>query len=224
MSDVLPVLPALLFSVVVHELAHGWVALRLGDPTARDAGRLTLNPIPHIDLFGSIIVPAISLLATGRVFIAWAKPVPINPGYFRTPRRDSALVSAAGPVSNLILAFVLAIGTVAVGLAGRAVAPEEGTMGAEAVDFFLRMCYGGMYVNVALAVFNLMPVPPLDGSHLMAAALPEKAAEMYARLGFAGLLAFVFLLNVPAVSEWFGFLIDLVAAPYNALVSLLLTS
>jgi Zn-dependent protease len=223
MSDTLPILPALLFSVVVHELAHGWVALRLGDPTARDAGRLTLNPIPHIDLFGSILVPAISLLATGRVFIAWAKPVPINPAYFRIPRRDSAVVSIAGPFSNLILAILLAIGTALTGWAGRMLAPEEGTLAAEGVEFILRMCYGGMYVNVGLAVFNLMPIPPLDGSHLVAAVLPLKAAELYVRVGFAGVLAFVFLLNIPAFSEWFGALIDLVATPYNSLVTFLLT-
>jgi Zn-dependent protease len=223
MMEMLPVLPALFFSVVVHELAHGWVALRLGDPTARDAGRLTLNPIPHVDLVGSIIVPVASLLLTGRVFIAWAKPVPINPGYFRSPRRDSALVSGAGPLSNFVMAFLLAAGTAAVELGRRTIGPPEGTLGAQVAEFLLQMCYGGMYVNVALAVFNLMPVPPLDGSHLLAAVLPRRAAEAYVRMGFVGLLAFIVLLNSPLVSGWFIALINFVASPFDAVVTIFLS-
>jgi Zn-dependent protease len=223
MSDYLPVLPILLFSVIVHELAHGYVALRFGDPTARDAGRLTLNPLPHLDLFGSIIVPALSLLAAGRIFIAWAKPVPVNPGYFLRPRRESAYVAAAGPASNFVLALLCAGGTAAVGIAAGAAAPADGTLGAEVVDFFLRMFFGGMYVNVALAVFNLLPVPPLDGSHLVIAALPARAAAAYARVGVAGLLAVVLLLNIPEVSNGFASVIDLVAYPFQALVAFALS-
>jgi Zn-dependent protease len=104
--DTLYILPVLLFSIVVHEVAHGWMALRLGDTTARDLGRLTLNPIPHIDPIGSVLVPLISLFSTGSVFIAWAKPVPVNPMMFRNPRRDDILVSTVGPFSNLIVCII----------------------------------------------------------------------------------------------------------------------
>src|SRR5512142_2105649 len=109
MLEQLDVLPILLFSVIVHEIAHGWMALKLGDPTARDMGRLTLNPIPHIDPVGSMLVPLISFFAAGTVFIAWAKPVPVNPLYFRNLRRDGILVSVVGPASNLLLALFCAI-------------------------------------------------------------------------------------------------------------------
>ena len=100
------VVPILIFSVVIHEMAHAWIALRCGDTTAKDLGRITLNPVPHIDMFGSIIIPLFSILATGRVFIAWAKPVPINPLNFRNFKRDDTLVTIAGPLSNLIIAFL----------------------------------------------------------------------------------------------------------------------
>jgi Zn-dependent protease len=103
------VLPILLFSIVVHEVAHGWMALLLGDTTARDSGRLTLNPIPHIDPIGSIAVPLLSYIAAGSVFIAWAKPVSVNPANFRNFRRDDILVSLVGPFSNLLVAFCCAV-------------------------------------------------------------------------------------------------------------------
>ena len=118
MVEQLFIIPILLFSVVIHEMAHGWMALRLGDTTARDAGRLTLNPIPHIDLFGSILVPLFSILAAGRVFIAWAKPVPVNPWNFRNLRRDDMLVSIVGPVSNLCLALACSVMVILLGAIG----------------------------------------------------------------------------------------------------------
>src|SRR5258706_8774930 len=106
MLEQLYILPVLLFSVVIHEISHGWMALRLGDTTARDLGRLTLNPIPHIDPVGSVLVPLLSLIAAGRVFIAWAKPVPVNPLNFSNYRRDDILVSVVGPFSNIVMALV----------------------------------------------------------------------------------------------------------------------
>ena len=106
MLEQLYILPILLFSVVIHEISHGLMALRCGDPTAKNSGRITLNPIPHIDLVGSILVPLVSLMATGRIFIAWAKPVPVNPMNFRNPRRDDILVSVVGPISNLLVGLV----------------------------------------------------------------------------------------------------------------------
>ncbi len=174
MSEYLPLLPILLFSVVVHELAHGAMALRLGDPTARDAGRLTLNPLPHIDPIGSVLIPLLSLVTAGRVFIAWAKPVPVNPSYFARIRRDEALVSAAGPASNLLLAGGCSLAVIVVGFLAWWLDVGEGSTGYAMLSFCYQMFYGGAYLNIVLAVFNLLPVPPLDGSHLLAAVLPYR--------------------------------------------------
>ncbi|HLA68632.1 MAG TPA: site-2 protease family protein, partial [Bacteroidota bacterium] len=170
--EYLPLLPILLLSVILHEMAHGWMALKLGDPTARDLGRLTLNPIPHIDPIGSIIIPALSLFAAGTIFIAWAKPVPINPANFKHIRRDDILVSVVGPLSNLLVAALCAVfyGLV-VTFTGSVNTMPEG-MEREVAFFLLKMFSFGITMNIFLAVFNLLPVPPLDGSHVVASLLP----------------------------------------------------
>jgi len=153
--EYLPLVPILLFSVIIHEISHGWMALRLGDPTARDLGRLTLNPIPHIDPVGSILVPAISIISAGTVFIAWAKPVPVNPLNFRNVRRDDILVSVIGPFSNLAIALVCALLYVLTETTlGPINAMPEGTE-REAVLFILKMFSFGISMNIFLAVFNL---------------------------------------------------------------------
>ncbi|MEW6509736.1 MAG: site-2 protease family protein [Bacteroidota bacterium] len=218
MINELPVLPILLFSAIVHEIAHGWVALRLGDPTARDLGRLTLNPIPHIDPVGSVLVPLVSLVAAGHVFIAWAKPVPVNPGNFLNPRRDNVLVSAAGPASNLVLALVCSVAVILFAALTRAAGGGGPEMVNDLLHFMVTMFYGGVYMNVVLAVFNTLPIPPLDGSHLLAAALPADAAQQYMRIGFLGVILFLFLLRVPAVAQTFMALIGAVFSPFRALV------
>jgi Zn-dependent protease len=212
------VLPILLFSVIIHEVAHGYMALRLGDPTARDRGRLTLNPIPHIDLVGSVIVPLMSLAAAGYVFIAWAKPVPVNPLNFRNPRRDSVLVSAVGPLSNFVLALCCGLALIAVGFASAALVDSASGFPAQAVHFLVTMFYGGMYINVVLGVFNLMPLPPLDGSHILAAVLPPRAAMAYMRIGFFGIIVMLIALRVPAVSRAFSLVIGEAFLPFRALV------
>ncbi len=188
MIDQLYILPILLFSVIIHEIAHGWTALMLGDPTAKMMGRLTLNPIPHIDLIGSIIVPLFSLIAAGSVFIAWAKPVPVNPRNFSQYRRDDLLVSVAGPVSNIVLALICSLVVILLAVANRSVGAWDSPIADQVMVFLLRMFYGGVYLNIVLAVFNLIPVPPLDGSHVLASLLPGKVAAAYARIGFAGYL------------------------------------
>jgi len=220
MINELPVIPILLFSVIIHEVAHGWMALRLGDPTAKLLGRLTLNPIPHIDPVGSILVPLISLAATGHVFIAWAKPVPVNPTNFTHLRRDNILVSVVGPLSNLALAFVCSVCVVLLAHGSRALGADSSA--AKLIDFLITMFYGGIYMNVVLAVFNMLPLPPLDGSHVLAAALPAEAARKFMRIGFLGVILFLFLMRVPFVAGGFTTLVTTVFAPFRALVELFL--
>jgi Zn-dependent protease len=222
MIDELSILPILLFSVVVHEVAHGWMALRLGDTTARDRGRLTLNPLRHIDVVGSIIVPLLSLAASGRVFLAWARPVPVNGAAFTHPRRDAVLVSLVGPLANFALALacsvVLVLLSRAADLAGGA---PDGAAG-EGFGFLLRMFAGGISVNIMLAVFNLLPVPPLDGSHVLAAALPPAVAERYTRIGFAGVFALLFLMSIPAVGNAFFSIVSTIHVPFRAFIAFFL--
>lgn len=223
MINELPVLPILLFSVIIHEIAHGWMAMKLGDPTARDLGRLTLNPIPHIDPIGSVLVPLVSLAVAGHVFIAWAKPVPVQPGNFHNPRRDNILVSVVGPLSNLVLAFICALAVIVLAGISRSVAGSAAPrLVGEMLGFLVTMFYGGAYMNVVLAVFNMLPVPPLNGSHVLARLLPADAARKYMRIGFLGVILFLFLMRVPAVANGFYALIGAVFSPFRALVEFFL--
>jgi Zn-dependent protease len=219
MAEQLFIIPILLFSIIIHEIAHGWMALRLGDPTAKVMGRLTLNPIPHIDPVGSILVPLFSLLAAHQVFIAWAKPVPVNPANFVNYRRDNVLVSIVGPLSNLVLALACTALFIVCGLlrvwAG---APEGGAVDGIIV-FLCMMFYGGIQLNIVLAVFNLIPVPPLDGSHVLASLLPGELAERYTRIGFFGIFILLFLMRVPAVSSAFGTVVGLLFVPFRTMIN-----
>lgn len=219
--EYLPIVPILLFSVIIHEIAHGWMALRLGDSTAKDRGRLTLNPIPHLDPLGSIIIPLLSLASAGTVFIAWAKPVPINPANFRNVRRDDILVSAVGPLSNLVIALACALlyAMVILGF-GSVNTMNEGPV-RETALFLQKMFAYGISLNVFLAVFNLIPVPPLDGSHVLASLLPPRIAMYYRRIGFAGIVAIIILMRVPFVWGSIVTIVQTVEMPYHALISLL---
>lgn len=217
--ETLYIFPILLFSIIIHEIAHGWMALKLGDPTARDMGRLTLNPIPHIDPVGSILVPLISFFAAGTVFIAWAKPVPVNPLYFRNLRRDDILVSVIGPASNLVVALFCVIMFI---VTQKIVGPSDvvaAGLGQEASKYLLQMFDAGIPLNIFLAVFNLIPVPPLDGSHVVASLLPEKAADRYRQVGFAGILIIIVMMRLAPV--WHAVLsaVQLVLMPYMAIVN-----
>jgi len=222
MIEMLPVIPVLLFSVIIHEIAHGWMALRLGDRTAKDLGRLTLNPLPHIDPVGSVLVPLMSLAAAGHVFIAWAKPVPVNPMNFHNPRRDSVLVSAVGPAANFLLALLCGIAVIGTGAARAALVGTSSGLPGQIMQFLLTMFYGGMYINVVLGLFNLIPLPPLDGSHILAAMLPPRAAAAYMKIGFFGVLVVLFAMRMPSVSNAFSAVIDGAFSPYRALVDLFL--
>jgi Zn-dependent protease len=177
----------LLFSLTVHEMAHAWTADRLGDPTARLLGRVSLNPIVHADLIGTVVFPLISL-ASGATLIGWAKPVPVNVRYLHHPRRDYMLVAAAGPASNLILAVFAAIV-----LALVPISPQ--TLGESNVSAPIAMLLSRLvYLNVLLAVFNMLPIPPLDGGNVLAGLLPPNLAVQFNKVrpyGFVILYALI---------------------------------
>lgn len=217
--ETLYIIPVLLFSVVVHEVMHGYVALKCGDPTAKYAGRLTLNPIPHIDLLGSILVPLFSLLVAGRVFIAWAKPVPVNPVNFRNYRRDSILVSGVGPLSNLFLAFCCAFAVIVLVKLESLFNSFNSDLVKFAYEFLVKMFYSGIYLNIVLGVFNLIPVPPLDGSHILASILPDRISESYRQIGFFGIFIVIFLMRVPEFSRIFFSIVQAIAAPIEFLIN-----
>ncbi|MEK7212486.1 MAG: site-2 protease family protein [Patescibacteria group bacterium] len=168
----------LVFSVMVHEVAHGFMAEKLGDPTARDAGRLTFNPIKHIDLFGSVLLPLLLYFSGSQILLGWAKPVPYNPYNLRDRKYGPLKVALIGPVANLILFLVF-------GLLAR--------LGAGAFSPYLVVLFGFIaLMNVNLAVFNLIPIPPLDGSKILTLILPPRYAMMVERIGMSGIL-FIFL-------------------------------
>ncbi len=217
MLQELYILPILLFSVVVHELSHGWMALRLGDTTARDMGRLTLNPVPHIDPVGSIIVPLISLATAGRVFIAWARPVPVNPANFSRPKRDDILVALVGPFSNLALALFSTV--MFIGIAKLSLLTVDGDVADEALRFLLRMFHGGIVLNIILGLFNLIPVPPLDGSHVVASLLPAAAGERFRRIGFFGVFLLILAMQFGPFLRSFYSLVDALMYPFEALIN-----
>jgi Zn-dependent protease len=206
-EHVLIFLPLLLVSVVLHEVAHGWMALRQGDDTALRAGRLTLNPVPHLDLMGSFVVPTALLLMPGALLFGWAKPVPVNPGNFRDYRRGDILVSLAGVAANLLLVVVCIVLMAAVVWLAR-LAP-----GLESVTNVLyRMTGLGIILNLILAIFNLLPLPPLDGSHVLYHFLPRGWRDRYraaGRYGLVILLATVFLVpGAIAVVLWPAFTLN----------------
>jgi Zn-dependent protease len=178
-------LAVLVISIIIHEVAHGYAAYRLGDPTAKDAKRLTLNPLAHIDPMGSIVLPLILVLTNSPVLFGWAKPVPFNPGYFRNPKQGIMIVGAAGPVSNLVLAVIAAV-------AYRLVGPG-GVVGMVLVQFCV--------INVILALFNLIPIPPLDGSRIVAGLLPPALTRSYLKLERFGFLVIFGLLWVGALDH-----------------------
>lgn len=174
-----------LFAVTLHEVAHGWVARALGDNTAAAAGRLSLNPIRHVDPVGTLLVPGLLLVMGGFIF-GWAKPVPVNFGRLNRPKRDMIAVAAAGPGANLLMAL-------AWGLVFKLVAGGGQVSGgiAEGVAY---MALAGILINLILMVLNLLPVPPLDGSRVVAGLLPNDAARQYMKLEPYGLIILLVLL------------------------------
>jgi Zn-dependent protease len=183
----LAIVPAL-FGIICHEVAHGWVAWKMGDPTAKYLGRLTLNPIRHIDPLGFGVFAFTALFAP--FVIGWARPVPIQPRFFRRPRAGMMLVSVAGPLTNFLVAFLCAwIAKLTINLSQAGIG--TGTLALWAVN---QSAFMGVMINCALAWFNLLPIPPLDGSHILGGLLPDKLARSFSAIGRYGMIIILLFL------------------------------
>jgi Zn-dependent protease len=198
--DFFILIPVLFFSIVVHEVAHAWQARREGDDTAEKLGRITLNPLPHVDPFGSVLLPLLLYFGQAPFLFGWAKPVPVNPLNYRSMPWGDIRVSLAGIVSNLILATLFTLIAAAVAAAG----PLPGGTPAQVGAVVSEAAFYGVFINLILAFFNLIPIPPLDGSHVMYYLLPGRLAELYRRLARFGIvLVFLLVFLLPGVIQTF---------------------
>jgi Zn-dependent protease len=213
LREALIIFGCLVVAVILHELSHGVVAWWLGDDTAKRAGRLTLNPIPHIDPFGSIVLPAMGALAGLPVF-GYAKPVPVNVSRLRNPRRDVILVSLAGPATNLILMALAAIGARAIYSSGGVL---PGTIDQSTSNLLLEIVFYFALVNLLLGIFNLLPIPPLDGSSLLERFLPARWLPAWYRFRPYGLLILLLLI------VFTGFLSTIITPFFDGLRSFVLS-
>lgn len=192
---ILFIIPPFLFAVMLHEIAHGWAAERLGDPTARAQGRITLNPLKHVDPMMTIIVPLTLIIMGSPIVFGGAKPVPINPMYFQNPRKGMVIVAAAGPIANLLIAILC--GAISIGM--NAITPHNSATAI--LTMFLSAC---ITINVVLAVFNLIPVPPLDGGRIAVGLLPKRLAYKISQLepyGFIIIIALLYFGILDAILE-----------------------
>ncbi len=184
-------MPVLLFSVIAHEYAHGYAALKQGDTTALSLGRLTWNPVKHIDPFMTVILPVmLYIMSSGAMVLGGAKPVPVNPRNYRRFKRGDIIVSLAGVFVNLLLAVLSIVLFVIIGLVGRTAPAAETTL-----TILQAMMFVGLRLNLLLAAFNLIPIPPLDGSHVVKYLMPVSWALRYQQFGRYGILALVLLLS-----------------------------
>lgn len=200
-------IPCLLAAIVFHEVAHGYTALLLGDTTARDQRRLSLNPIRHVDPVGTLLVPGVLAFAGAPIF-GWAKPVPVRQDRLDNPRYGMMAVAAAGPATNFVLA---ALGAITLGLLAPSLVPEAG----ETPGLLAQGLFYFMLINVFLGIFNLLPIPPFDGSHIVEGLLPSALARNYRRMRPYGMLLFFILVAVIwFVPEW-GVLEKTIGVPVN---------
>jgi Zn-dependent protease len=174
-----------LFAITLHEAAHGWVANKLGDPTAKALGRISLNPIRHIDPIGTVVLPLVLLMLSGFV-IGWAKPVPVDMRYFKQPLLDMAVVALAGPASNFLMACGWGL------LAG--IGQVMFTPGNELAVYMVKVGNAGITINLILMVLNLLPIPPLDGGRIVAGVMPPQLAVPFMRIEPYGMFVVIFLL------------------------------
>ena len=196
--------PPVLLAVTLHEVAHGWVARELGDDTAEALGRLSFNPLKHVDPVGTVLVPGILYVLAGIVF-GWAKPVPVNWDKLRNPRRDMALVAVAGPLANVVML-----------LAWAAVAKFGLSYGQ---DYFMTTGLAGIMINAVLIALNLLPVPPLDGSRVVSALLPAEMALQYGRIEPYGLIILLVLIGSGALSRLMEPTMDVIGWVMQTLLS-----
>lgn len=220
MADKLPFFilfyPLMLFSLSFHEAAHAWTADKFGDPTARLLGRITLNPIPHIDIVGTFILPVIAIFSGWPLF-GWGKPVPVDGRNLKNPREDHLWISLAGPVSNMVLAAVFAgIAHGIVGLDSRDVFHGIGrdSFQATALGYAVAVCQLGVMLNLALAIFNLIPIFPLDGGGIIRGLLPARWVDSYDRFAQYGMWIILILLVTGAL--------QVIAIPIRFLTNFLL--
>ena len=203
----------LVIAIVFHEVSHGWVANKLGDPTAKRLGRLTFNPIKHVDPFGTILLPMV-LAVTGAPVFGWAKPVPVVSQRLRNPRYHMILVALAGPGMNLLLALIASLV-----FAGLVAASPQGLIWV----FIIQNLINFMVINVFLAIFNLIPIPPFDGGHVVEGLLPRRLAVQYAKLRRYGfLLLIILLLIVPMMFPNADIVERTIGPPVNWIIRALL--
>jgi Zn-dependent protease len=202
----------LLFAVTLHEAAHGWMASKLGDKTALMLGRVSLNPVRHIDVFGTLILPLVMIVMQFSIVFGWAKPVPMTPENFRHPRRDTAFVALAGLLANLMMAFIWALLLKLDLWSMQQGILSQYPISTDIKSFLYEMCTYGMMINCILFVLNALPIPPLDGSRIVSALLPSRFSVAYERIepyGIYILLALIIfrLLNFILLPLVFGLLI-----------------
>jgi Zn-dependent protease len=198
-----------LFAITVHEASHGWAALKMGDPTAYQMGRITLNPIRHIDPVGTILLPAI-LIIMGAPPFGWAKPVPVNPLNLKDPRKDNVIISIAGPASNITVAVIAFIVLKILMNLNPSLFYASGGGLSNILSPLITIVYYTIVINVILAIFNLIPIPPLDGSGVVMGLISEEAAQKYEQIRPYGFFILILLIMTGFIGRILGFVLRIV--------------